>query len=65
VIPVGPSQPARGKRLTNREVLGFQERLTAAGVPTKGLVDHEFIASVYFFDPNGLRVEITVRTEAP
>jgi len=43
----------------------MRERLHAAGVETTDLVDHEFIKSVYFFDPNGLRLEITTRTEEP
>lgn len=40
-------------------------RLKAAGVDVIGVVDHEFIQSIYFFDPNGLRLEITTRTEPP
>jgi catechol 2,3-dioxygenase-like lactoylglutathione lyase family enzyme len=43
----------------------FKERLEKAGVEVRGLVDHEFIKSIYFFDPNGLRLEITKRTEEP
>jgi catechol-2,3-dioxygenase len=39
--------------------------LEAAGVEVRGLVDHEFVKSIYFFDPNGLRLEITSRTEEP
>jgi catechol 2,3-dioxygenase-like lactoylglutathione lyase family enzyme len=45
-------------------VKAMKERLDAAGVETVGVVDHHFIQSVYFFDPNGLRLEITTRTEA-
>ena len=47
------------------EVLAYKTKLEAAGVEVKGLVDHEFINSIYFFDPNGLRLEITTRTETP
>lgn len=47
------------------EVLGYKKRLEAAGVEVRGIVDHEFIKSIYFFDPNGLRLEITTRTEEP
>ena len=47
------------------EVLATQKRLEAAGVAVKGLVDHDFVQSIYFFDPNGLRLEITARTERP
>ena len=35
------------------------------GVQVVGMVDHDFIQSIYFFDPNGLRLEITARTERP
>ena len=47
------------------EVEAYRRKLEAAGVEVKGTVDHEFIQSIYFFDPNGLRLEITTRTEAP
>jgi catechol 2,3-dioxygenase-like lactoylglutathione lyase family enzyme len=47
------------------DVLKHKETLEAAGVQVRGLVDHDFIKSIYFFDPNGLRVEITTRTEEP
>lgn len=47
------------------EVAQMRDRLTAAGVSTTDVVDHGFIKSVYFFDPNGLRLEITARTEPP
>lgn len=46
-------------------VMQMKERLNEAGVKTTDVVDHEFINSIYFFDPNGLRLEITARTEAP
>lgn len=45
------------------EVLAMKQRLEEAGVEVKGLVDHDFIQSIYFFDPNGLRLEVTARTE--
>jgi catechol 2,3-dioxygenase-like lactoylglutathione lyase family enzyme len=38
-------------------------RLEKAGVEVIGVTDHHFINSIYFFDPNGLRLEITTRTE--
>ena len=44
-------------------VAEMQKRLDEYGVENIGLVDHGFIKSVYFFDPNGLRLEITSRTE--
>ena len=36
-----------------------KERLEAAGVPILGITDHKFIHSIYFFDPNGIRLELT------
>ena len=46
-------------------VLEYKARLEAAGIVVTPLVDHEFVQSIYFFDPNGLRLEITARTEPP
>lgn len=39
----------------------WQARLAAAEVPCFGPIDHEFCRSIYFMDPNGLPLEITVR----
>lgn len=47
------------------QVEHYRRRLEAAGVEVIGVVDHGFIKSIYFFDPNGLRVELTARTEPP
>ena len=47
------------------EVLAIKQRLEDAGIAVKGLVDHDIIKSIYFFDPNGLRLEVTARTERP
>jgi len=46
-------------------VEAMRQRLAEHGVKTTPLVDHEFVRSIYFFDPNGLRLEIAARTEAP
>lgn len=45
------------------DVLTMRGRLDEAGVRVTGLVDHGFVKSIYFFDPNGLRLEIAARTE--
>ncbi|WP_434106192.1 VOC family protein [Paraburkholderia caffeinilytica] len=37
-------------------------RLEALGVAVLGVTDHHIINSIYFFDPNGLRVELTTPT---
>lgn len=42
------------------ELDAARERLTAAGVEVRGIVEHEGIwSSIYFFDPNGVRLELT------
>lgn len=33
-------------------------RLAAAGVEVTGIVDHGWFDSIYFFDPNGIRLEL-------
>jgi len=45
------------------DVVQMKVRLEQAGVEVLGITDHHFIHSIYFFDPNGLRLEITARTE--
>ena len=37
-------------------------RLEAAGVQVLGITDHHIINSIYFFDPNGIRLELTTPT---
>jgi catechol 2,3-dioxygenase-like lactoylglutathione lyase family enzyme len=39
-----------------------KERLEAAGVEVLGITDHHIINSIYFFDPNGIRLELTTPT---
>ena len=43
------------------DLLAAKARLDEAGVEPIGPTDHGFIRSIYFFDPNGLRLEITCR----
>src|SRR5207245_9161309 len=40
-------------------------RLEAHGVQVLGPKDHHFCQSIYFMDPDGHRLELTVRSEAP
>jgi glyoxylase I family protein len=40
-------------------LLAARERLTDAGVKVLGITDHGIIHSIYFFDPNAFRVELT------
>ena len=37
-------------------------RLQGAGVEVVGVTDHKFVKSIYFFDPNGIRLELTTAT---
>lgn len=44
-------------------VVAAKERLEAAGVEVIGVVDHDGVwRSIYFFDPNGIRIELTHQT---
>jgi catechol 2,3-dioxygenase-like lactoylglutathione lyase family enzyme len=40
-------------------------RLEAAGIPVVGITDHTIFKSIYFFDPNGHRLELAVNTATP
>ncbi len=42
-------------------LLSWRDTLNAASVPCFGPIDHGFVRSVYFSDPNGLPLEITWR----
>ena len=61
-----PETPAWVNHLA-LEVAGEDEletakaRLEDAGVEVLGITDHEFVKSIYFFDPNGIRLELTCR----
>ena len=39
----------------------MKRRLEEHGVKTLGVTDHEFVHSIYFFDPNGVRLEFTTQ----
>ena len=41
-----------------------KHRLEAAGIEVVGITDHHIINSIYFFDPNGIRLELTTPTVA-
>jgi catechol 2,3-dioxygenase-like lactoylglutathione lyase family enzyme len=41
------------------ELLGFKDRLEAAGIPVHGVVDHGVLWSIYFYDPNNIQLEIS------
>lgn len=50
---------------SREELLAMKRRLEDGGVEVIGTVDHHFVESIYFFDPNGVRLEFTIRTEPP
>lgn len=44
----------------------MHRRLLGAGVDVVGVTDHDgYIESIYFFDPNGLRLELTTEVATP
>jgi catechol 2,3-dioxygenase-like lactoylglutathione lyase family enzyme len=59
---IPPSFPAQFDHLSfdlpdEQALYDLQERLRAAGVEVTEVVDHDFIHSVYFTDPNGIALE--------
>lgn len=42
------------------ELETMKQRLVDHGIDVLGVTDHHFVRSIYFFDPNGLRLELTV-----
>jgi len=45
-----------------KELEEWKSRVEAHGIKVVGPTDHEFVDSIYFFDPNGIRLEITTKT---
>ncbi|MEO1104441.1 MAG: VOC family protein, partial [Pseudomonadota bacterium] len=43
------------------ELASAKARVEAAGFDVVGVTDHGFIKSIYMFDPNGIRVELTTK----
>ena len=41
------------------ELFAYKDKLEAAGVHVHGAVDHGFIWSIYFYDPNGIPLELS------
>jgi catechol 2,3-dioxygenase-like lactoylglutathione lyase family enzyme len=71
VMPLpSPNTPAWVNHLALRvasvaDVAAAKSRLEAAGVSVLGITDHGFVQSIYFFDPNGIRLELTAETQTP
>jgi catechol 2,3-dioxygenase-like lactoylglutathione lyase family enzyme len=47
------------------ELLATKARLEAAGIEVVGPTDHTIFKSIYFFDPNGHRLELAANTASP
>lgn len=47
------------------ELLAAKTRIEAEGMDVIGPVEHTIFKSIYFFDPNGHRLELAVNTAAP
>jgi len=47
------------------DLLSAKERLEANGIEVLGIVDHKIFDSIYFFDPNGIRLELAYQTAGP
>ncbi len=65
-----PNTPAWVNHLALRvdgmdALLAAQRRLCAAGVEVLGPTDHHFVHSIYFFDPNGIRLELSAPVDDP
>ena len=51
---------------SNEELLALKQKLEAAGHPVMGPMDHgDFVRSIYFWDPNGIRMEFAYTIETP
>jgi glyoxylase I family protein len=44
-----------------QDLEAMKARLQAAGVDVLGVTDHHIFKSIYFFDPNGIRLELTAQ----
>jgi catechol 2,3-dioxygenase-like lactoylglutathione lyase family enzyme len=47
------------------ELLAAKAKLQASGIDVLGPTDHTIFQSIYFFDPNGHRLELAVDTATP
>ena len=46
---------------TKADLQAMKERLQAHGIEVLGITDHHIFDSIYFFDPNGVRLELTAQ----
>jgi len=59
VWPVGMHHHMAYRCETLDQLKTMREQIKAYGVPVSKVVDHDFIHSVYFTDPNGYNLELT------
>lgn len=50
---------------SEEELIAAKAEIEAKGIEVVGPTNHEIIKSIYFFDPSGHRLELTVRTDKP
>lgn len=50
---------------TVEDLEAAKARLQANGIPVIGVTDHTIFRSIYFFDPNGHRLELAANTGTP
>jgi glyoxylase I family protein len=46
---------------TEADLLAMKTRLESEGIEVLGVTDHHIFKSIYFFDPNGVRLELTLQ----
>ena len=50
---------------TVQELEDTKQRLQAHGIEVLGVTDHHIFHSIYFFDPNGIRLELSAQLASP
>jgi lactoylglutathione lyase len=50
---------------SHETLVAAKERLVAAGIDVIGPIDHTIFKSIYFFDPNGHRLELAYDCGTP
>lgn len=62
--PLGGQELHLGMKLSSeQDWVRWQERLKQAGVEFMGPLDHDFVRSIYFGDPNGVTLELTYEVD--
>lgn len=48
---------------SEEDLLRMKERISGFGITVHGPLDHHFVRSIYMYDPNGIQIELTRRTD--